>query len=165
MRGADHRGTAAHFLRAALRASGLHEAVDLDTRRCAPWRGRRRRDGRISLCAGAAARERFAGAYDGISAGGSGVRNHLPELTGCPPGQEKIVSFDISRNTFNPRKGYSGVVMQQGRVQLDADWNEWLAELSRRMQAGTLDVLGRAVYPPTTPYAFKITGASPGGAN
>jgi hypothetical protein len=75
------------------------------------------------------------------------------------------VSFDISRNTFNPRKDYSGVVMQQGRVQLDADWNEWLAELSRRMQAGTLDVLGRAVYPPTTPYAFKITASSSGGVN
>ena len=65
------------------------------------------------------------------------------------------MSFDISRNTFNPRKDYSGVVMQQGRVQLDADWNEWLAELSRRMQAGTLDILGRAVYPATTPYAFR----------
>jgi hypothetical protein len=72
------------------------------------------------------------------------------------------VSFDISRNTFNPRRDYSGVVMQQGRVQLDADWNEWLAELSRRIQAGTLDVLGRAVYPPTTPYAFKITVSSSG---
>src|SRR5258708_26773911 len=55
--------------------------------------------------------------------------------------------------------------MQQGRVQLDADWNEWLAELSRRMQAGTLDILGRAVYPATTPYAFKITASSSGGTN
>jgi hypothetical protein len=75
------------------------------------------------------------------------------------------VSFDISRNTFNPRKDYRGVVMQQGRVQLDADWNEWLAELSRRMQAGTLDILGRAVYPATTPYAFMITASSSGGTN
>ena len=75
------------------------------------------------------------------------------------------MSFDNSRNTFNPRKDYSGVVMQQGRVQLDADWNEWLAELSRRMQAGTLDILGRAVYPATTPYAFKITASILGGTN
>ena len=75
------------------------------------------------------------------------------------------MSFDNSRITFNPRKDYSGVVMQQGRVQLDADWNEWLAELSRRMQAGTLDILGRAVYPATTPYAFKITASSSGGTN
>src|SRR5262252_3360146 len=55
--------------------------------------------------------------------------------------------------------------MQQGRVQLDADWNEWLAELMRRMQAGTLDILGRAVYPATTPYAFQIAVSSPGGKN
>jgi Family of unknown function (DUF6519) len=73
------------------------------------------------------------------------------------------VSFDNSRFTFDPRKDYSGVVMQQGRVQLDSDWNEWLAEIVRRAQAGTLDILGRAVYPATTPYAFQITASSSGG--
>jgi hypothetical protein len=31
---------------------------------------------------------------------------------------------DFSRQTFDPTKRYSGVLMQQGRVQLDADWNE-----------------------------------------
>ncbi|MCC7362764.1 MAG: hypothetical protein IT303_00185 [Dehalococcoidia bacterium] len=31
---------------------------------------------------------------------------------------------DFSRQTFDPRKHYSAVLMQQGRVQLDADWNE-----------------------------------------
>jgi Family of unknown function (DUF6519) len=67
------------------------------------------------------------------------------------------VSFDTSRFTFDPFKNYSGVVMEQGRVQLDSDWNDWLAELSRRIQAGTLDILGRAAYPPTTPYAFLIS--------
>jgi hypothetical protein len=55
--------------------------------------------------------------------------------------------------------------MQQGRVQLDSDWNEWLAELSRRAQAGTLDTLGRAAYPATTPFAFQITASSSGGKN
>ena len=69
------------------------------------------------------------------------------------------MSFDNSRFTFNPRNDYSGVVMEQGRVQLDSDWNEWLAEFARRIQAGTLDMLGRAVYPATTPYAFKITAS------
>jgi len=67
------------------------------------------------------------------------------------------MSFDTSRFTFNPWNDYSGVVMEQGRVQLDSDWNEWLAELMRRIQAGTLDTLGRAVYPATTPFAFQIT--------
>src|SRR5271169_165899 len=75
------------------------------------------------------------------------------------------MSFDSSRFTFDPWKDFSGVVMPQGRVQLDSDWNEWLAELSRRIQAGTLDTMGRAAYPATTPYAFEITASSPGGVN
>ena len=75
------------------------------------------------------------------------------------------MSFDISRLTFNPWKDYSGVVMEQGRVQTDADWNEWLAEYARRIQAETLDIMGRAVYPATTPDAFKITAKTSGGTN
>jgi hypothetical protein len=73
------------------------------------------------------------------------------------------MTFDTTRFTFNPWNNYNGVVMEQGRVQLDSDWNEWLAELERRLQAGTLDVFGYgnpphcAVYPATTPYAFQIT--------
>jgi len=31
---------------------------------------------------------------------------------------------DFTRDTFNPEKSYSRVLMQQGRVQVDADWNE-----------------------------------------
>ncbi len=67
------------------------------------------------------------------------------------------MAFDNSRFTFDPRKNYSGVVMEQGRVQLDSDWNEGLAENARRIQAGALDILGHAVYPMTTPAAFQIT--------
>lgn len=66
------------------------------------------------------------------------------------------MSFDISRFSFNPWNDYQGVVMQQGRVQLDSDWNEWQAEFSRRIQAGTLDIFGRAAYPVSSPAAFKI---------
>ena len=54
------------------------------------------------------------------------------------------MSVDCSRFPFQPWKDYLGVIMQQGRVQLDADWNEWVAELGRRLQAGTMDVLGPA---------------------
>jgi hypothetical protein len=75
------------------------------------------------------------------------------------------VTFDISRTIFEPRHNYSGVVMEQGRVQTDADWNEWLAENARRIQAGTLDMFGRAAYPATTPAAFQITASTTGGAN
>ncbi len=66
------------------------------------------------------------------------------------------MSFDTSRFHFDPWKNYSGVVMKQGRVQLDSDWNDWLAQLARRTQAETLDILGRAAYPATTPFAFLI---------
>jgi hypothetical protein len=66
------------------------------------------------------------------------------------------VSFDSSHFTFDPWNDFLGVVMQQGRPQLDSDWNEWLAELARRIQAGTLDTIGRAGYPAITPHAFEI---------
>jgi hypothetical protein len=66
------------------------------------------------------------------------------------------MSFDISRITFNPLKDYLGVVMEQGRVQLDSDWNELIAEVARRIQAGTMDIVGLAGVPSTTPYSFKI---------
>ncbi len=75
------------------------------------------------------------------------------------------MTFDTSRSTFDPWNDYSAVVMEQGKVQLDSDWNEWLAEISRRVRAGTLDALGRAAYPPTTPFAFQITAAVSGSAN
>jgi hypothetical protein len=69
------------------------------------------------------------------------------------------MGFDASRFSFDPWKDFAGVVMQQGRVQLDSDWNEWLAIVNRRIQVGTMDTVGRAVYPLTTPFGFKI-GAS-----
>jgi Family of unknown function (DUF6519)/Malectin domain len=76
------------------------------------------------------------------------------------------MSFDTSRATFRPRKNFLGVVMQQGRVQSDSDWNEWQSEFLRRIQAGTLDEIGRAVYPASTPNAFRITpGTDANGGN
>ena len=75
------------------------------------------------------------------------------------------MTFDTSRSTFDPWNDYSAVVMEQGRVQLDSDWNEWLAEISRRTRAGTLDLVGRAGYPPTTPFAFQITASVTGTTN
>ena len=73
------------------------------------------------------------------------------------------MSFDISRNIFDPRKNYQGVVVEQGRVQSDADWNDWLATSLRRIQAGTLDTFGGSVVPATTPFGFQVTAVSSGG--
>ena len=66
------------------------------------------------------------------------------------------MSFDLSRIRFDARRDFLGVVMQQGRVQLDADWNEWVAQLARRIQAGALDTYGGNVVPRITPDGFRI---------
>ncbi|HZA21616.1 MAG TPA: DUF6519 domain-containing protein [Dehalococcoidia bacterium] len=49
---------------------------------------------------------------------------------------------DFSRFTFNPRKHYSGVPLQQGRVQLDVDWNEQQAIIGYRLTTETQDLIG-----------------------
>ena len=49
---------------------------------------------------------------------------------------------DVSRETFDVTKHYSGVRMQQGRVQTDADWNEQEAIQRRRVQVEARDVIG-----------------------
>ena len=49
---------------------------------------------------------------------------------------------DFSRNSQDPTKSYTGVLMQQGRVQVDADWNEQLALAQHRTDIETVDVIG-----------------------
>ncbi len=67
------------------------------------------------------------------------------------------MSGDYSRFTFNPLRRYSGVLMQQGRVQLDSDWNEEIAILRRRIRTTTLDILGPLGVPyVVSPNAFNI---------
>jgi hypothetical protein len=49
---------------------------------------------------------------------------------------------DLSRTTFNPLKHFTRVLMQQGRVQLDADWNEQAAILLHYLQTLAADLIG-----------------------
>lgn len=49
---------------------------------------------------------------------------------------------DFSRLTFDPARHFSGVRMQQGRVQLDADWNEQVDLARARVETGTVDEVG-----------------------
>lgn len=49
---------------------------------------------------------------------------------------------DITRDTFDPRKHYSRVVAQQGRVTLDADGNEQTAILLHYLRAVVQDLIG-----------------------
>src|SRR4029078_1236750 len=66
------------------------------------------------------------------------------------------MSSDISRQRFNPANDFSSVLMQQGRVQWDADWNEWNEILDRHWRSETIDIIGRCVVPLETPNGFEI---------
>lgn len=62
---------------------------------------------------------------------------------------------DYSRNTFNPRRHYSAVLMQQGRVQLDADWNEQQAIAAWRERTEATELIG-ASGTPKSGNGFKL---------
>lgn len=63
---------------------------------------------------------------------------------------------DYSRKTFNRKKHYRGVLMQQGRVQVDADWNEQLYIQQYRTFTEAKDVIGKAGVPKED-NGFKIS--------
>jgi hypothetical protein len=76
------------------------------------------------------------------------------------------MAADISRVRFDPHRDFAGVVMQQGRLLLDADWNELVAILQRRLAATALDfgaegpdaaIAGISTVSRATPDAFKVT--------
>ncbi|MDQ4008291.1 MAG: DUF6519 domain-containing protein [Actinomycetota bacterium] len=72
---------------------------------------------------------------------------------------------DFSRWTFDDKAGYRSVLLQQGRVLLDADWNEQTAITARHDEIRTRDVVGRAGGP-ASGAAFAVTdgaGATPSG--
>jgi hypothetical protein len=49
---------------------------------------------------------------------------------------------DFSRDTYDPFRHYSRVLMQQGRVQLDADWNEQVSIFWHYLRALARDIGG-----------------------
>jgi hypothetical protein len=49
---------------------------------------------------------------------------------------------DFTRDTFDPLKQFSRVLLQQGRVQLDADWNEQTSILLHCLRTLAKDILG-----------------------
>src|SRR5215469_2330436 len=57
------------------------------------------------------------------------------------------MSSDRARVTYDPSRHYTGVVAQQGRVSLEADWNEAQAISGAQTEARTLDFIGRAASP------------------
>jgi hypothetical protein len=58
-----------------------------------------------------------------------------------------MMKGDFSRLTCDPNKHYLSVLMQQGRVQVDADWNEQQAINRYRAEIEARDVIGRCGAP------------------
>jgi hypothetical protein len=53
-----------------------------------------------------------------------------------------MMKLDFTRETFDPRKHFLRVIMQQGRVQVDADMNEQIAILLHYLQTLATDLIG-----------------------
>jgi len=73
------------------------------------------------------------------------------------------MAADFSRVRLNPLLDYAGVELKQGGVLLDADANELVALIDRRLRALASDTLGRATVSSTTPEAFKVGAVAGGG--
>jgi hypothetical protein len=73
---------------------------------------------------------------------------------------------DFTRDTFDPSKHFTRVLMQQGRVQLDSDWNEQASILLHSLRALAADLIGPFGGPGDN-FGFQIftavkkTGAEP----
>ena len=65
-------------------------------------------------------------------------------------------SGDFTRHSFDPQKHFLRVLMQQGRVQVDADWNEQVAILLHYLQTLAEDLIG-SHGTPVGRSGFKIT--------
>jgi len=72
------------------------------------------------------------------------------------------MSGDYTRVRFDPINGFSGVHKQQGRVSLDAEFNEFEEILDRRARSEMFDIVGAAVVPLTTKLGFQIGFAGGG---
>jgi hypothetical protein len=67
------------------------------------------------------------------------------------------MSGDYSRVRFDPKKDFSGILQQQGRVHLESSANELVRIVDRRFRAQTADTIGRCVVPRQTEEGFRIS--------
>lgn len=68
---------------------------------------------------------------------------------------------DFTRSSFKPENHYTAVLKQQGRVDLDADWNEQDAIVVHRATTEANDVIGASGAPAGNP-GFQLTAANNG---
>src|SRR5882724_1542582 len=66
---------------------------------------------------------------------------------------------DFTRDTFHVAKHFSSVLMQQGRVTLDADFNEQAAILLRYLRTLARDLIGPYAAPAIDP-GFVLTSTN-----
>src|SRR4029077_6867387 len=66
---------------------------------------------------------------------------------------------DFTRLTFDPEKHFSRVLMQQGRVTLDADWNEQSGILLHYLRTLARDLIGPYAAPVENP-GFVLTAGN-----
>jgi hypothetical protein len=71
---------------------------------------------------------------------------------------------DFSRDSFDPRKRFSRVMMQQGRVQLDSDWNEQTSLTLGYIRTLAADLLGLGAGP-VAACGFQIVDSQDGQAD
>lgn len=71
---------------------------------------------------------------------------------------------DFSKITFNKKKHFHDVRMQQGRVLLDSDWNEQIDIEAYRTETGTLDIIGQSGAP-MHDAGFAIASSDASGVN
>jgi hypothetical protein len=67
------------------------------------------------------------------------------------------VKGDFSRLTFRRERHYSSVRLQQGRVQLDADWNEQVDIQAHRNRTAARDTVGPRGAPLGEPDGFRLS--------
>src|SRR5262249_14011817 len=68
------------------------------------------------------------------------------------------MSADTSRSTFRPRRHYSKRISQQGRVFVDADWNDQIDIQRHRECTTNIDVIGQSGVPEDAPgFAIEPT--------
>src|SRR2546425_11689263 len=70
---------------------------------------------------------------------------------------------DFTRFTFDPTKRYTNVLKQQGRVDLDADWNEQSAIDTYLDRISRMDLSGVESGAPSLKPGFEVTVPAGGG--
>ena len=68
---------------------------------------------------------------------------------------------DFTRLTFRPERHFSGVRLQQGRVLLDADWNEQVDIVAHRDRTAAADAFGPVGPPCTRPASPSSPSPAP----